>query len=380
MTLTASVAIVGGGLAGLHAAGLLEQAGIGNVVLLESRQRIGGRLLSLPAEPSTTVRGRFDLGATWVWPGMQAELGRLLAELGLDTFEQPEAGDLLVERRGAGAPARTRGWRSEPASMRIKGGMGALVDAAARRLASTRLLTGHRMTRLACRATGIDIEAVDNQGRSLALQASQVLLALPPRLAATMMAFDPGLPEPLSRDWAGTATWMAPQAKYLAVYDKAFWRDAGLSGAARSELGPMVEIHDASALGGDVALFGFIGVPAEARARVSDETLRGHCRAQLVRLFGARAAAPKAEWLKDWAADPHTATAADQRAAHEHAAAPAATPQAGAWCHRLFGVASEWSPRFPGYVAGAIDAAERGVEEALVARSALTGPAASTSG
>ena len=72
MTLTASVAIVGGGLAGLHAAGLLEQAGIGNVVLLESRQRIGGRLLSLPAEPSTTVRGRFDLGATWVWPGMQA--------------------------------------------------------------------------------------------------------------------------------------------------------------------------------------------------------------------------------------------------------------------------------------------------------------------
>ena len=56
----------------------------------------------------------------------------------------------------------------------------------------------------------------------------------------------------------------------------------------------MVEIHDASAPGGDAALFGFIGVPAEARARVSDETLRSQCRAQLVRLFGARAAAPVA--------------------------------------------------------------------------------------
>lgn len=380
MTLTASVAIVGGGLAGLHAAGLLEQAGIGDVVLLESRGRIGGRLLSLPAEASAAVRGRFDLGASWVWPGMQAELGRLLAELGLDTFEQPEAGDLLVERRGAGAPARTRGWRSEQASMRVVGGMVALVDAAARRLASTRLLTGHRVTRLACTATGIDIKAVDDQGRPLALQAAQVVLALPPRLVAATMAFEPALPEPLQRDWANTATWMAPHAKYLAVYDEGFWRDAGLSGTARSELGPMVEIHDASAPGGDAALFGFIGVPAEARTRASDETLRNHCRAQLVRLFGARAAAPKAEWLKDWAADPDTATVADQCAAHEHAAAPAATPQAGAWCHRLFGVASEWSPRFPGYVAGAIDAAERGVEEALGARSGLAGPGAGISG
>jgi len=252
--------------------------------------------------------------------------------------------------------------------MRIKGSIGVLVDAIARRLASTRLLTGHRVTRLACRSTGIDIEAVDDQGRPLALKASQVLLALPPRLAAATLDFDPALPDPLLRDWVGTATWMAPHAKYLAVYEEAFWRDAGLSGAARSELGPMVEIHDASAPGGDGALFGFIGVPAEARARVFDETLRGHCRAQLVRLFGARAAAPRAEWLKDWAADPHTATAADQRATHEHAAAPAATPQASEWRHRLYGVASEWSPHFPGYVAGAIDAAERGVTAALGGR------------
>ena len=379
MTLTASVAIVGGGLAGLHAASLLERAGIGDVVLLESRGQIGGRLLSLPAEPSAAVRGRFDLGATWVWPGMQAELGRLLAELGLDTFEQPEAGDLLVERRGASAPARTRGWRSEPVSMRIQGGMGALVDATARRLTSTRLLTGHRVTRLASRTTGIDIGAVNHQGQPIAVQASQVLLALPPRLAAATITFDPALPEPLPRDWVDTATWMAPHAKYLAVYEEAFWCDAGLSGAARSELGPMVEIHDATAPGGDAALFGFIGVPPEARARVSDETLRNYCRTQLVRLFGDRAAAPKAEWLKDWASDPDTATSADQFAAHEHAVAPAATPRAGVWRYRLYGVASEWSPRFPGYVAGAIDAAERGVEAALGARSGLAGPGASAS-
>jgi len=368
MTLTTTVAIVGGGLAGLHAAGLLERAGVGDVVLLESRSQLGGRLLSLPKGPLTAVRGRFDLGATWVWPGVQAELGRLLVELGLDTFEQPEAGDMLVERRGGGAPARAQGGRSEPASMRIEGGMAALVEATARRLVSTRVLTGHRVARLACSATGIDIEAADDQGQLLAVRASQVLLALPPRLAASVMTFDPALPDPLQREWADTATWMAPHAKYLAVYDVPFWRNVDLSGAARSDMGPMVGIHDASSRDGDGALFGFIGIPAEARASVTEETLRFHCRAQLVRLFGARAAAPKAEWLKDWAADPDTATADDRRPAEEHAAVPSTTPQAGTWRHRLFGVSSEWSPRFPGYVAGAIDAAERGVVAALGAR------------
>jgi monoamine oxidase len=364
VTAIASVAIVGGGLSGLHSAGLLERRGLTDALLIESRGELGGRLLSVPTDPNATVHGRFDLGATWIWPDMQPELGRLVTELGLDTFEQPDTGNLLIERRGA-APARTPGWRSEPASMRLAGGMGALVDAMARRLASTRILTSHRVTRLTCGSAGIDINVADVQDRPVTLRASQVLLALPPRLAAATIAFDPVLADELGRPWADTATWMAPHAKYLAVYDEPFWRAEGLCGAARSDVGPMVEIHDASSPGGHAALFGFVGVPAEVRARVPQATLRAHCRAQLVRLFGARAGAPKAEWLKDWAADPHTATAADQRTAHEHAVVPASTPRAGPWRHRLFGVASEWSPRFPGYVAGAIDAAERGVAAAM---------------
>jgi monoamine oxidase len=32
----------------------------------------------------------------------------------------------------------------------------------------------------------------------------------------------------------------------------------------------------------------------------------------------------------------------------------------------LIGIGSEWSPQFPGYLAGAVDAAERGVRQSLV--------------
>lgn len=117
--------------------------------------------------------------------------------------------------------------------------------------------------------------------------------------------------------------------------------------------------------GGHAALFGFLGVPALVRRQVSDEVLRTHCRAQLVRLFGERAGSPTGDALKDWATDPLTATDDDQDAAGHHAAAPSRRAVEGAWQGRLVGIGSEWSLQFPGYLAGAVDAAERGLREAL---------------
>ncbi|MDE2121529.1 MAG: FAD-dependent oxidoreductase, partial [Betaproteobacteria bacterium] len=160
----------------------------------------------------------------------------------------------------------------------------------------------------------------------------------------------------------------APHAKYFAVYEQAFWREQGLSGEARSARGPLVEIHDASMPGGAAALFGFVGVPARVRNGVPQDVLRTHCRAQLARLFGPRAATPAAEFLKDWAGDPRTATAADLEASGQHAQAPAAAAFGGDWRGRLTGIGSEWSQQFPGYLAGAVDAASRGVQAWLASR------------
>ncbi len=91
------VIIVGGGLSGLYAARLLEKAGI-NYLLLEGRERMGGRILQ-----ANTVEA--DLGATWFWPTIQPALKQLFRELNIESFSHQERGDMLFER-SKDAPSR----------------------------------------------------------------------------------------------------------------------------------------------------------------------------------------------------------------------------------------------------------------------------------
>ena len=319
-------AIIGGGLAGLVAAWRLQQQGARDVVLLEARPTLGGRILSVDARGSLVdaaqpALDRFDLGPTWYWPAMQPQLDRLVAELGLQRFEQFEDGDLLVERSTQQPPSRMRGYASDPPSMRLAGGTGALVAALRARLDPSIVHTGQTLRRLLREATHIELTVDDPAGNATTWQTERVLLAVPPRLAASRLQFEPPLPPDLARRWQGTPTWMAPHAKYVAVYASPFWREQGLSGAARSSVGPMVEIHDVSMPGGLSALFGFLGVPAQVRRPLSDDVLRMHCRAQLVRLFGQQAGAPLGGALKDWDR-PLTATGDDQETAGHRAAVP----------------------------------------------------------
>jgi monoamine oxidase len=364
---TERIAIVGGGLAGLYAAFLLERKGIEDIVLMEARDVLGGRIASASASASGTLESAtdsiddFDLGPTWFWPGFQRQLDRVVQDLELDRFEQFETGDMMMERSPDEAPVRMRGYQSSPPSMRLVGGMSALTGALRRRLDTTRIMTGQTVCRLRATDPYIELDSTDADGGVTTWRAEHVLLAMPPRLVEDRIEFSPALPEALARQWRGTATWMAAHAKYVAIYDSPFWREQGLSGAARSAIGPLAEIHDASMPGGSAALFGFFGVPAQVRRRVPEDELRAHCRAQFARLFGSQAATPTAEFIKDWAQEPYTATAADQQPSGHHASAPSTTADAGPWNTRLTGIASEWSPQFPGYIAGAIEAASLGV-------------------
>lgn len=153
--------------------------------------------------------------------------------------------------------------------------------------------------------------------------------------------------------------------KYVAVYKTDLLHERQLSGNAGSHVGPMVEIHDVSEPdSGKTAIFGFIGVPAKSRWTVSEAVLKNLCQEQLVRLFGQDAAEPEAEYIKDWAADPFTATEFNllQEVGH---AMPEQLPARGEWSGEITGIASEWSPQFSGYLAGAIDSALTGVQRWL---------------
>ena len=106
----------------------------------------------------------------------------------------------------------------------------------------------------------VELRVDDAAGNTATWAVEQVLLALPPRLAASRLDVEPPLPPNLARRWLATPTWMSQHAKYVAVYDMPFWREKGLSGGARSNVGPMGEIHDVSLPDGHAALFGVYGM------------------------------------------------------------------------------------------------------------------------
>lgn len=334
------MAIVGGGLTGVALADRLHRAGR-SVRLFEGRDRLGGRV-------STARVGLqwFDLGPSWFWPG-QPRMAALVQQLGLEVFAQYAEGAQLFET-AQGAVIRDRGFASMQGSLRLRGGMGALVHAMAARLPEGCVETG-RVVR------SVSADGVLGFAGGGPQAFDQVVLAMPPRVAATL-AFTPDIPAPVRSALEAVPTWMAGHAKFVAVYDTPFWREDGLSGDATSQRGPLAEIHDASADSGG-ALFGFPGVPAALRAGRRDEVISASV-AQLTRLFGPRAASPVELFYTDWAEESLTAVAADRDPLAHHPAygrAPALAPRQDS---RLVFAASELAPEMGGYLEGALAAAE----------------------
>ncbi len=366
------VAVIGAGLAGLHAAQLLERAGVACTVL-EARQRIGGRILSVsagqPPEAVGEAWGPYDLGPAWIWPDTQPLIRQLVAQLGVRIFPQYADGAYLAERAAARSVLRHEaGFASEPPAMRPVGGMRALVEAIASQLAPTVVRLGYRVTAMTRDASGEVLIHASGGGGPLQLTAAAVILAVPPRLLADTIRFEPALPLPLLARLASIPTWMAAHAKVMAIYETPFWREQGLSGSAGSDIGPLVEIHDASPDDGLPALFGFVGVPAPERMRLGPEALERAAVAQLTRLFGAAASRPRAVRAMDWSAEAHTATAADHLAPAGHPAYGPIPGPGAAWDGRLEFGGTEVAPHDGGYLEGALAASRAAVERVLALR------------
>ncbi len=89
------VIIVGAGISGLVAARELARAGK-NVLVLEARDRVGGRTWSVKVAPGAFA----EMGGTWVGP-TQERVVALIKELGLTLFDQYSSGETVYVARGA---------------------------------------------------------------------------------------------------------------------------------------------------------------------------------------------------------------------------------------------------------------------------------------
>ncbi|MEW7278378.1 FAD-dependent oxidoreductase [Aquimarina sp. 2201CG1-2-11] len=85
-----NIVIIGAGLAGLTTALRLEQEGVSNILILEAKDRVGGRTLNIPVSGGYVAEG----GGQWIGPG-QTAIYKLIKELKINSFPSYITGNIV---------------------------------------------------------------------------------------------------------------------------------------------------------------------------------------------------------------------------------------------------------------------------------------------
>lgn len=213
------------------------------------------------------------------------------------------------------------------------------------------------------------VRSVDQDGSAVIvhtergeLRARRVICALPPALADGI-AFSPA--PPALRDQLLQRVPMGSVIKCVAVYERPFWRERGLSGEALSDEGPVrLVFDDGSHDGEQAALVAFLlGSSAREHSERAPEERQAAVLGALVRLFGAEAARPVHYVDQDWIAERYS------RGGYVGLMPPGVMTTCARVLREPIGrvhwAGTETAIEHNGYLDGAIEAGERAAGEVL---------------
>jgi monoamine oxidase len=399
----ADVIVVGAGLAGLSAAADLVSGGR-SVVVLEARDRVGGRTLNHPVGGGEVV----EVGGEWVGPGQDRILARARS-LGMSTFKTYTAGNQVFEFKGK--QTHFTGLippLPEPDGTDFNQALGKIVGLESTvplstpwtapnapaldaqtfetwKLANTQTDGARFLLDLAIRsifaAEPRDLSLLHalfyfHSGTSVIVLSSTqggaqesrfvggsqlVSMRLAARLGRRVVLGAPVLPA--LRDGLTQRVPQGSVIKYEAVYPTPFWRGSGLSGYVNSDQPPIHLTYDNSPPSGKPGvLLGFVeGSEARRMGTLSAAARRRAVLGSFVRLFGAAAARPRQLLEYNWSAEPFT------RGCYVGYMPPGVWSDFGAALRapigRLHWAGTETAEVFNGYMDGAVRSGERAAVE-----------------
>jgi monoamine oxidase len=194
------------------------------------------------------------------------------------------------------------------------------------------------------------------------VRAKRVIVAIPPALAARI-DYEPLLP--FERDQLTQRYGQGTLTKVAAVYDRPFWRDAGLNGSALDTGGPVSATFDGSpAHGGPGVVIGFVGGDhARSHNALSPSERRASVLRQYTKFFGPRAKRARDYFETSWSGEQWTR------------GCPVGIPSTGtlvAYGSRIrrpvgliHWAGTETSDYWNGYMDGAVRSGERAAREVL---------------
>ena len=332
------ILIIGAGLSGLLTAYRLKTAGI-PFKILEARSRIGGRIHTIQGLTPTPV----EMGATW-FNEVHQNLIHLLDELELESFEQYMNGTVLFQP-AANSVAQSIQMPLQSPSYRITGGSSQLIDALFAKLDPEDVLLNKTATKISFGEDTVTVFANE------AFEGKQVVLALPPKLWAKKITFEPDLPEELRAIAEETQTWMEDSIKAAVTYEAPFWQQENQSGALFSNSGPMTELYDhCNRERSTYALCGFMNTSYKT---LNTEERKQAVVNQLCTVFGSKATEFTDYYECIWGQEEYTFTPADSLLfPHQNNGHPAFSKT---YCNEKLIISSAESAReFAGYMDGAV--------------------------